>query len=157
MFAKRQVTAWALERIYPKRFSRPDVQFAQQINVGTDSGKRGIVMSAETCKALSDAYDRRMAEKRATNGASGQDKHRKRQQGATPLALFCAPFAASFALRPQVFPFRQSPSRSLLPFLQTDKKSLVKYLPDVMRFCAFSGASIRNRLKERNLPQGLYL
>ena len=67
-----QGTAWALERIYPKRFSRPDVQFAQQINVSTDSGKRGIVMSAETCKALSDAYDRRLAEKRAANGASGQ-------------------------------------------------------------------------------------
>ena len=67
-----QGTAWALERIYPKRFSRPDVQFAQQINVSTDSGKRGIVMSAETCKALSDAYDRRVAEKRAANGASGQ-------------------------------------------------------------------------------------
>jgi hypothetical protein len=43
-------------------------------NVSTDSGKRGIVMSTETCKALSDAYDRRMAEKRAANGASGQDE-----------------------------------------------------------------------------------
>jgi len=29
-----QGTAWALERIYPQRFSRPDIQLAQQINVG---------------------------------------------------------------------------------------------------------------------------
>ena len=138
-----QGTAWALERIYPKRFSRPDVQFAQQINVSTDSGKRGIVMSAETCKALSDAYDRRMAEKRAANGASGRTRrNRKRQQGTTSIVFF----AASLRFGPQVFPFRQSPSRSLLPFLQTDEKLLVKYLPDFMRFRAFSGASVRNGL-----------
>jgi hypothetical protein len=31
-----QGTAWALERIYPKRFSRPDIQLAQQINVDTN-------------------------------------------------------------------------------------------------------------------------
>lgn len=29
-----QGTAWALERIYPQRFSRPEVLLAQQINVG---------------------------------------------------------------------------------------------------------------------------
>jgi hypothetical protein len=30
-----QGTAWALERIYPQRFSRPDIQLAQQINVAS--------------------------------------------------------------------------------------------------------------------------
>lgn len=30
-----QGTAWALERIYPKRFSRPDIQLAQQILVSS--------------------------------------------------------------------------------------------------------------------------
>jgi hypothetical protein len=38
-----QGTAWALERIYPKRFSRPDIQLAQQINVGTNSPGELIV------------------------------------------------------------------------------------------------------------------
>jgi hypothetical protein len=38
-----QGTAWALERIYPKRFSRPDIQLAQQINVGSNSPGELIV------------------------------------------------------------------------------------------------------------------
>jgi hypothetical protein len=38
-----QGTAWALERIYPKRFSRPDIQLAQQINVDTNSSEELIV------------------------------------------------------------------------------------------------------------------
>jgi hypothetical protein len=32
-----QGTAWFLERCYPKRFSKPELQLAQQINVGTNS------------------------------------------------------------------------------------------------------------------------
>ena len=52
-----QGTAWALERIYPKRFARPDVQFAQQINLDSRPNKHGIIMDAETIKTLSDAYD----------------------------------------------------------------------------------------------------
>jgi hypothetical protein len=34
-----QGTAWALERIHPQRFSRPEIQLAQQINV-TGSSER---------------------------------------------------------------------------------------------------------------------
>ena len=30
-----QGTAWALERLHPSRFARPEAQFAQQINVNT--------------------------------------------------------------------------------------------------------------------------
>jgi hypothetical protein len=33
-----------------------------------------------------------------------------------------------------------------------EKKSLVKYLPDFMRSCSFSGASVRNRIEEKNRP-----
>jgi hypothetical protein len=65
-----QGTAWALERIYPKRFSRPDVQFAQQINVG-QTGSRDLIMDAETCKALSDAYDARHGKR--VSGNTGRE------------------------------------------------------------------------------------
>jgi hypothetical protein len=53
---RRGEAGW--QGIYPKRFSRPDVQFAQQINIG-QTGSRGLIMDAETCKALSDANDAR--------------------------------------------------------------------------------------------------
>ena len=31
-------------------------------------------------------------------------------------------------------------------YIHSDEKTLVKYLPDIMRFCAFSDASVRNQL-----------
>ena len=47
-------TAWALERIYPKRFSRPDVQLAQQINVGTGSPPGELIVDAKMMEQLTE-------------------------------------------------------------------------------------------------------
>jgi hypothetical protein len=53
-----QGTAWALERIYPKRFSRPDIQLAQQINVGTSSTSLPgeLIVDAKLLEQLTDGY-----------------------------------------------------------------------------------------------------
>jgi hypothetical protein len=74
-----QGTAWFLERCYPKRFSKPELQLAQQINVGSDGQRCGVqaakrdgpisaarstrsrpvrVMTRGFCDMLSDLYDR---------------------------------------------------------------------------------------------------
>jgi hypothetical protein len=56
-----QGTAWALERLHPSRFARPEAQFAQQINVNTGRPRgSGIILDPEALQALSDAYDREM-------------------------------------------------------------------------------------------------
>ena len=47
-----QGTAWALERIYPKRFSRPEIQLAQQINVDTNSPGELIVDTKRFSRAI---------------------------------------------------------------------------------------------------------
>jgi hypothetical protein len=53
-----QGTAWALERIYPKRFSRPDVQLAHQINVGTSltSSPGELIVDAKLLEQLRNGY-----------------------------------------------------------------------------------------------------
>jgi hypothetical protein len=57
-----QGTAWALERLHPSRFARPEAQFAQQINVNTGRPRgSGIILDPEALQALSDAYDRERA------------------------------------------------------------------------------------------------
>ena len=57
-----QGTAWALERLHPARFARPEAQFAQQINVNTGRPRgSGIIVDPEALQALSDAYDRERA------------------------------------------------------------------------------------------------
>ena len=50
-----QGTAWALERIYPKRFSRPDIQLAQQINVDTNPLGE-LIVDAKLLDALTKGY-----------------------------------------------------------------------------------------------------
>jgi hypothetical protein len=51
-----QGTAWALERLHPARFARPEAQFAQQINLNTDRPRgSGIILDPEALQALSDA------------------------------------------------------------------------------------------------------
>jgi hypothetical protein len=49
-------TAWALERIYPKRFSRPEIQLAQQINVGTNSPPGELIVDAKMMEQLTEGY-----------------------------------------------------------------------------------------------------
>ena len=41
--------------------------------------------------------------------------------------------------------------------IHPDEKALVRYLPDFMRFCAFSDASVRNRLEGGDCHPMLYL
>ena len=56
-----QGTAWALERLHPARFARPEAQFAQQINVNTGRPRgSGIILDPEALQRLSDAYDEEM-------------------------------------------------------------------------------------------------
>ena len=63
-----QGTAWALERLYPSRFARPEAQFAQQINVNTGRPRgSGIILDPEALQALSDAYDRERAKEGQNN------------------------------------------------------------------------------------------
>jgi hypothetical protein len=50
-----QGTAWALERIYPKRFSRPDIQLAQQINVGANPPGE-LIVDAKLLEQLTAGY-----------------------------------------------------------------------------------------------------
>jgi hypothetical protein len=56
-----QGTAWILERVHKERFSRPEVQFAQQINVTTQGAE--ISLAPGQLQALSEAYN---AEKEAS-------------------------------------------------------------------------------------------
>jgi hypothetical protein len=50
-----QGTAWALQRIYPKRFSRPDIQLAQQINVDTNPPGE-LIVDAKLLEQLTAGY-----------------------------------------------------------------------------------------------------
>ena len=50
-----QGTAWALERIYPKRFSRPDIKLAEQINVGSNSPGE-LIVDAKLMEQLQAGY-----------------------------------------------------------------------------------------------------
>ena len=56
-----QGTAWILERVHKDRFSRPEVQFAQQINVAGNCVD--LTLAPGQLQALSEAYN---AEKQAS-------------------------------------------------------------------------------------------
>jgi hypothetical protein len=69
-----------------------------------------------------------------------------KQEAATGHDFHSPFFCGLFALPPASIPFPAIPLTFVTPFLQTDEKLLVKYLPDFMRFRAFSDASVRNGL-----------
>jgi hypothetical protein len=63
-----QGTAWLLERLHKDRFAKPELAFAQQINVNTAS--KEIQLNPVQLQALSEAYDQEKARKALENSPS---------------------------------------------------------------------------------------
>ena len=75
---------------------------------------------------------------------------RKTKQEAATGPDFLALFLPSLYATARKFSLSGNPPHGRYsPFLQTEEKLLVRYLPDFMRFCAFSGASVRNGFEGR--------
>jgi hypothetical protein len=70
-----QGTAWLLERLHKDRFAKPELAFAQQINVNTAS--KEIQLNPVQLQVLSEAYDAEKARKELRVARAGQDSRTK--------------------------------------------------------------------------------